>query len=195
MGALETGNAEVKCKHSSEMEPTKERKRVKVSMQDIATQGLESTSSAAVETSSVKKMGRKYNRKEKDVKKSTGPRKNATSKSKTGSADQIDYQAPPKKFTATQKSSDEEGCPASTLKSEPHTGPEVKEYCDSLKARVADLRQETFMLSCQLQKRANKCMKLRDANRLLMDELKKMCEQFVIDILEAKNPDNALQTE
>ncbi|KAK4437792.1 hypothetical protein Salat_0113200 [Sesamum alatum] len=179
------------------MEPSKERKRVKVSIQDTKTQGLESMSSGPEERSSVRKwyLGKKCKRMEKDVKKSTGPRKNGSPKRKSGSADQIDYQAPPKQFTGSQKSSDQEGCLAPTLKSILHTGPEVKEYRDSLKAKVAELSQETFMLSCQLQKRANKCIKLRDANRLLMDELKKMCEQCVIDTLEAKNPDNDLQTE
>ncbi|KAL7118828.1 hypothetical protein ACP275_02G025500 [Erythranthe tilingii] len=63
-----------------------------------------------------------------------------------------------------------------------------KEYRDYLKVKASQLRQETFLLTRELQKRATMCMELTDANSLLMDELKKMYKPCVIDILEAKNP-------
>ncbi|KAL7156691.1 hypothetical protein ABFS83_02G025600 [Erythranthe nasuta] len=63
-----------------------------------------------------------------------------------------------------------------------------EEYRDYLKVKASQLRQETFLLTRELQKRATMCMELTDANSLLMDELKMMYKPCVIDILEAKNP-------
>ncbi|XP_012837024.1 PREDICTED: uncharacterized protein LOC105957625 isoform X2 [Erythranthe guttata] len=43
-----------------------------------------------------------------------------------------------------------------------------KEYRDYLKVKASQLRQETFLLTRELQKRATMCMELTDANSLLM---------------------------
>ncbi|KAL6546048.1 hypothetical protein OROGR_009922 [Orobanche gracilis] len=66
---------------------------------------------------------------------------------------------------------------------------------DSLKARVDALRQETSMLSQELRRLPTLCMHLIQDNKILMDELKKMCEPHIIEILEAKDPNNNSQTD
>ncbi|KAL6497764.1 hypothetical protein OROHE_027003 [Orobanche hederae] len=66
---------------------------------------------------------------------------------------------------------------------------------DSLKARVAALRQETSMLNQELRRLPTLCMHLIEDNKILMDELKKMCEPHIIEILEAKDPNNNSQTD
>ncbi|KAL6517274.1 hypothetical protein OROMI_032975 [Orobanche minor] len=66
---------------------------------------------------------------------------------------------------------------------------------DSLKARVAALRQETSMLNQELRRLPTLCMQLIEDNKILMDELKKMCEPRIIEILEAKDPNNNSQTD
>ncbi|GER50388.1 G-box binding factor bZIP transcription factor [Striga asiatica] len=70
-----------------------------------------------------------------------------------------------------------------------------KEFYGTLKARVAELRRETSMLNQQLRRQATMCEQLSEDNKLLMDELKKTCEPWVIEILEANNPETNPQTD
>ncbi|KAL3614120.1 hypothetical protein CASFOL_042194 [Castilleja foliolosa] len=65
---------------------------------------------------------------------------------------------------------------------------EISKDLKARKAELKQLKQETTMLSQELQRQSTMCMHLVDENKLLMDELKKMCDPRVIEILEAKDP-------
>ncbi|KAL7156690.1 hypothetical protein ABFS83_02G025600 [Erythranthe nasuta] len=160
----------------------------------------------------------KYNRKQKKVEKATDPGNEGSSQRITRPTYQIHDETPSEytsigKSTCIEKEQkDRQGCiedpafaskeellpkkrvqdvrPPAEKKSKKTSSHKVaeEEYRDYLKVKASQLRQETFLLTRELQKRATMCMELTDANSLLMDELKMMYKPCVIDILEAKNP-------
>uniref|UniRef100_A0A5B7BAC0 Putative G-box-binding factor 1 n=1 Tax=Davidia involucrata TaxID=16924 RepID=A0A5B7BAC0_DAVIN len=64
-----------------------------------------------------------------------------------------------------------------------------EEECEKLQAKVEELGNEASMLAADLRRHSKNCLKLKEENLSLLEELKQIYEPDVISILEAKNPD------